>query len=607
VARDEAGRLPALPPRTVSQVIVEMLTGLGVRHAFGVSGGGIAALWAALSASEIRVTHFRHESGAAFAAIEAHFTTNAPVAVFTTTGPGLTNAVTGMLAARGEGAKIILLSACTSAAQRGRWAIQETSSDTMPVGLTTPGALFHMATVLDSADALPQIARRLGNGLARPGGFICHLSIPTGLQTVKVAPTAQNVLPIPEPDHPSDRAADQCAALLMDGPVALWLGHGARAASDAIRTLATRLGAAVMCSPRAKGIFPDDHPLFVGVTGMGGHGSVLSYMQEHPPWRILVLGSRLGEPTSSWNSEMIPKRGFIHVDTDPDVPGVAYPTIPTLPVRADVGAFVTAVLARIPADAGPGPVQAAPRLPRPYQPGLEPEAGRAIRPEVLMAAIQRIVIDTHGAAVLAECGNAFAWATHLLRFGQPGQYRVSTGVGSMGHCAAGVVGAALAGCRKAVAIVGDGAMLMNNEISTAVAQKVPAVWVVLNDARYNMCEQGMAILGLRADTAIPQVDFAMLASAMGADGVIVADENELGAALLTAMAAAGPFVLDVRIDPTSRAPAMARNRGLRAAMTRTRGLPPPPDAAQRHDVAFPQLPPMRRTPMVRPPGQSNGS
>ena len=75
-------------------------------HAFGVSGGAIAALWGALSASDIKVVHFRHETGAAFAAIEAHFVTNAPVVVFTTTGPGLTNALTGMLAARGEGAKI---------------------------------------------------------------------------------------------------------------------------------------------------------------------------------------------------------------------------------------------------------------------------------------------------------------------------------------------------------------------------------------------------------------------------------------------------------------------------------------------------------------------
>src|SRR5256885_3028077 len=166
--------------QSASEAIVGFLTALGVRYAFGVSGGAIAAIWSALSTSDIEVVHFRHESGAAFAAVEAHFVTNAPVVVFTTTGPGLTNSLTGILAARGEGAKIILLSASTTASNRGRWAIQETDTDFLPLGLMAPGALFHMATVIESIDALPQIARRMANGLARPGGFVCHLSIPTG-------------------------------------------------------------------------------------------------------------------------------------------------------------------------------------------------------------------------------------------------------------------------------------------------------------------------------------------------------------------------------------------------------------------------------------------
>src|SRR5258705_6472881 len=102
----------------------------------------------------------------------------------------------------------------------------------------------------------------------------------------------------------------------------------------------------------------------------------------------------------------------------------------------------------------------------------------------------------------------------------------------MGHAAAGVVGAANGSGGKAVAIIGDGAMLMNNEINTAVKFDLPAVWIVLNDARYNMCEQGMATLGLSADATFPEVDFAMLARALGADGIRVEREAELGPALL---------------------------------------------------------------------------
>jgi acetolactate synthase-1/2/3 large subunit len=224
---------------------------------------------------------------------------------------------------------------------------------------------------------------------------------------------------------------------------------------------------------------------------------------------------------------------------------------------------------------------AAPRpdLPGPARPCVEPDGSRQIRPIALMAAIQRVVIDRHHSLVLAESGNSFAWATHYLRFSDAGRYRVSTGVGSMGHCAAGVVGAAFAGRRTAVAIVGDGAMLMNNEVNTAVKLDVPAVWIVLNDSRYNMCEQGMAMLGLQADAGIPEVDFAMYARAMGAAGEIVASELELDRALETAISAKRPFVLDIRIDPTCPAPSMARNRALR-----TLGVGKSPE---RQDVSFP--------------------
>ena len=564
--------------QNVSQAIVGFLHELGVRHAFGVSGGAIAPIWGALSESAIKVVHFRHESGAGFAAIEAHFVTDAPVAVFTTTGPGLTNVLTGILAARGEGAKIILLSACTTASNRGRWAIQETDSDFLPAGLTSPGTLFDVATVVESAEALPQIARRIAGGFARVGGFVCHLSIPTGLQALTVTTPMPTLLPATALDKPPEDVIGRCAALLTQGPVALWLGYGARGAGDGITMLAERLRSPVLCSPRAKGIFPEDHPLFVGVTGMGGHDTVQAYMSQQPPRRILVLGTRLGEPTSFWNPAMVPADGFIHVDIDPGVPGIAYPAAFTLPVRADIGTFVNALLEKLPDTTGTPIQQDA--LPHPPRPFMEPSSNVRIRPKVLMAAIQRIAIERHDCLVMAESGNSFTWATHYLRFTKAGRYRVSTGVGSMGHFATGVVGAALASRRTAVAIVGDGAMLMSNEVSTAVKCGVPAVWIVLNDARYNMCEQGMEVLGLQADARIPLVDFAMFARALGAAGEMVESELDLDRALEVAIEARGPFVLDIRIDPASIAPSMARNRGLQA-----QGIGKP---AVEQDVSFPR-------------------
>jgi acetolactate synthase-1/2/3 large subunit len=548
-------------PVSVASAVVKMLEDMGVQYAFGVSGGAIAPLWAALHHSSIQVLHFRHEAGAAFAAVEAYFASERPIVVFTTTGPGITNALTGLFAARWEGAKVIFLSASTSAPQRGRWAIQETSTYTMAnTGVFTSGSLFDYATTLECSEELPEISRRLALGLARPGGFVAHLSIPTAIQTSSIKAS----LPLVTLSHSvatvTEETISECVRLLSSGSFALWVGFGARGAAAAIRHLAERTGAAVMCSPRGKGIFPEAHPQFVGVTGCGGHESVLRYMQEYRPLQVLVLGTRLGERTSLWSSAMVPERGFLHVDIDPEVPGTGYPSAETFAIQSDVGVFVKALLKHFPERPGRSTALS---LPRQQRVPINPCTGSPVRPEVLMDAIQHVIVEGSEALVMAESGNSFAWATYLLRFATPGRYRVSTGFSSMGHSVTGVVGAALARNGKAVAIVGDGAMLMNSEVSTAVRYQIPAVWVVLNDGIYNMCDQGMALLGFKGmDVEIPQADFVMLARSMGADGIRVERESDVFAALEKAMAATGPFVVDVVIDPTRPAPIGSRIQNL---------------------------------------------
>ena len=336
---------------SVSEAIVKVLEDIGVKYAFGVSGGAMAKLWGSLSNSQIQVLHFRHEAGAAFAAIEASLVSDRPVVVFTTAGPGITNVLTGILAARGEGAKVILLSASTSASQRGRYAIQETNEQTIPGGeILTSGRLFHYAATLECAEQIPQAARKIALGLTRPNGFVAHLSIPTDLQSSLVHEFLPQLDLSLHLTIPSKETITKCIHLLSEGTFAIWVGFGARFAAAEIRQLAERTGAAVMCSPRGKGIFPEEHPQFVGVTGLGGHGSVFTYMQEQSPLRILVLGTRLGEATSFWSSQMIPLLGFVHVDINPDALGVAYPSVPTFSVVSDVKTFVKSVLQYLPED-----------------------------------------------------------------------------------------------------------------------------------------------------------------------------------------------------------------------------------------------------------------
>ncbi len=558
---------------TVAEGLAVALGSLGVQHAFGVCGGAQALIWAALS-KHLDLLHFRHECGAAFAAVEAHFASGRPVVLFTTTGPGITNALTGVLAARTEGAKLILVSAYGSAPHRGRGGIQETSGYTMPTSaMFEAGAWFDDAVILETAEQLPQVLRRMEAGLRRPGAYVAHISIPNSVQGATLAHPLPRLSAAGSARPRVNRAAiAHCIELLSSGRFAIWAGFGARGAATALQALADKADAPVMCSPRAKGVFPENHPLFMGVTGMGGHtASILSYLQDYAPQRTLVLGTRLGEPTSFWTPGLVPPGGFVHVDVDPMVPGVSYPQADTYAVQAEVGDFLEELLAAWPArNAAAEPA----RPPRPHPVPAMPNGTGLVRPEALMAAIQRAIVDEGDAVVLAESGNAFTWATHYLRFARPGRYRVSTNVGSMGHAATGVLGAALGRNGKAVAIVGDGAMLMNSgEVNTATKLQVPALWIVLNDGRYNMCFQGMAALGMagQADACFPPTDFAMLARSMGAGGMRVQREDDLEQALAQALAAEGPFILDVIIDPDQQAPTRGRNEGLRAARTAQTG------------------------------------
>ncbi len=545
---------------TVVEALTDQLAALGVEQAFGVSGGAIALLFDALEESAIKLRHFRHETGAAFAAAEAHFATGQPTVVFATTGPGLLNSLTGLTAARWDGAKVILVSGATNSPQRGRWATQETSSYTLPQDmLYTRGPIFHFAVRMEHASELPEVMRRLRLGLSRPGGFIAHVSMPMSVQSSRIDVSRQRSrLDVQTPTASADVVA-RCATRLKREPFAIWAGFGATGAAAQVRELAERSGAMVFCSPRAKGIIPEDHPQYLGVTGLGGHDSVTAYMAQRQPRWVLVLGSRLGEATSFWDTDMVPRGGFIHVDVDPDVPGTAYPEAHTFGVQAEIGQFLEDLLEHFPAGGSSSG----------HRPGVRPDwddpvpirlAGRGpVRPQILMESIQRHVVHDTRALVLSECGNAFAWCNHHLQFPAPQRYRVSTLFGSMAHTSAGVVGAALATGEKAVAVVGDGSMLMNSEISTAARYRAPAVWIVLNDSGYGMCRDGHRALGLTDQNVnFPTVDFVAFARAQGADGVRVDNEDRLDAALEQAMHAEGPFVVDVRIDSDEPSPLLRR-------------------------------------------------
>jgi acetolactate synthase-1/2/3 large subunit len=547
----------------VTHALLEGLYALGVREAFGLVGGAIAPLCDTLGRSKIRSYQLRHEGGALFSAVEASLATGRPALAFVTTGPGLLNALTGAMAARWEGAQVILISGATSDAQRGRWAVQESGPLTLPAEtLYQASNLFHQARLLTGPHDVAAALDELAEGLCRSQGFVAHLALPIALQ--RATSTPLTVTPrAPYRPGPTPAALDAAVAALSDGPFAVWVGWGARAASEQLRAFIEHTGAPVLCTPRGKGIFPESDPRFVGVTGCGGHEHVEATLAALGCRRLLVLGSRLGEFSSCWAEGLVPPDGFVHVDVDVAAFGAAYPHALTVAVQADVGALLDALRERLPAAASPS-------FSRSSASALPASRG-PILPQALMAAIQATVVDGSEAMVLAESGNAFLWANNLLRFDEPGRYRVSGLWGSMGHATSGVLGLAVTR-GKAFALVGDGAMLMMNEVSSAVQYGLPAVWVILNDARMGIVEKGMQGLGLQPfQTDLPPTDFAAMARAMGADGERVLDADDLPAALGRALAAPGPYVLDVLIDPDEPSPFARRVSTLHAMGAKNTG------------------------------------
>src|SRR3954469_12783460 len=161
--------------RELAEQLATLLARVGVREAYGVTGREIVPIWCALIASlggehPIATRHTRHENGAGFAAIGSWFATGRPAAVFLTTGPGITNALTSLEAARAAGARFVVLTPLTPATESGKFGIQDTGlGGYFNPDLYRPGRLFDSVTVLESTEQVPELAGRAGPGVARGG------------------------------------------------------------------------------------------------------------------------------------------------------------------------------------------------------------------------------------------------------------------------------------------------------------------------------------------------------------------------------------------------------------------------------------------------------
>ena len=536
-----------------ADMLVDILVAHGVEVIFGLPGGPISPLIDALiDRPEIRVVNTRSEGAAMFAAAGyAHASGKLGVAMVTT-GPGVLNAMTGLTSAFCDGLPVLLLAGEVAKRNFGRGALQDGSAYGLHIVEMLRNVTKYAAEVNDPQRAPAMLRSAIRTALSGPQGPVAlTLPMDTTLAQLDSVPILSSP-PIIDAGV-SAEAIDETVALMRDAKRGLlFVGSGVRrgAGPQKLIELAERAQWPVVTTPKAKGVFPEDHPLSLGVFGMGGHISAYDHLEKGVDV-VVAVGTSLNElSTDGWSALLRPSEALIHVDVDERQFGRAYPC--TLGIVASAEQFLGETAAQMP--------QAQER-----QFGgvrrhvLQLGTGAGLPMHHALGEIQKALpADT---IFTVDSGEHFVFATHYLKTTAPDGYVVMTGLGSMGQSLPAAVGAQLAHPNRVVAtIVGDGCFAMNAfEIATAVNAKLPLLIFVINDGRLGMVEVGAkSVYGRTADYPTGPMDVPQLAAALGAQTVVADQFGCIRDADLMELRKHGPVVIDVRIDPTIKIPKRER-------------------------------------------------
>jgi acetolactate synthase-1/2/3 large subunit len=334
------------PDMDVAEALVEFAARAGAQLAFGVVGGPVLPIVEALCAHPaIRCVPFALEATAGYAAVEASIASDRLVVCFATTGPGVVGMQPGLAPARPEGAKILLLSATTRPGDRFSGDVQGTDQLNPVHRLGADGSIFDLSVELDHVADVPALLARLACEIVdRPDGFVAHVAVSPHVMR-ELAPAE-----VPDPcalsvalPAPSRRTADVVAERLRTFSTVVWVGWGARHHQPAVLALLEGAALPAMVTPRGIGIVPEDHPSFVGMSGMFDSRGVGRRLDDLGIEQTLVLGSTLGRPSRGQGTGLSRAQGFIHVDVDRTAGAASFPAARRLVVQADIGEFLKAL------------------------------------------------------------------------------------------------------------------------------------------------------------------------------------------------------------------------------------------------------------------------
>ncbi|MGH9117852.1 MAG: acetolactate synthase large subunit [Acidimicrobiales bacterium] len=554
------------------QALIKALELEGTEVVFGLPGGAILPVYDAILGSSLRHILVRHEQGAGHMAEGYAHVTGRPGVAMVTSGPAATNIVTPLCDAYMDSVPMVVITGQVPSMAIGTDAFQECDT----VGITR-SVTKHNELVTEAAD-IPRAVReafRIAT-TGRPGPVL--VDIPKDIVDPKnprsqmdwVWPTDDEVaagLPGYRPNikgHP--RQIREAAELILAAhrPV-IYAGGGilkARAA-DALRRLAELTRTPVVTTLMARGAFPDDHPMALGMPGMHGTYTAVTAMQRSD--LLIALGSRFDDRVTGRVDSFAPEAKIIHVDIDPAELGkVRRADVPIVgDCRLVIEELLTVLHAALSeddrglADRSPWHDQVRAwqeRYPLTYD---RSEPGGALKPEYVLEELRDHTPDD--TIVVSGVGQHQMWASQFWRFNHPYTWVNSGGLGTMGFAVPAAVGAKVGRPDRVVwAVDGDGCFQMTaQELVTASVNRIPVKVAILNNAHLGMVRQWQELFYEERYSEVylsPDVpDYRLWAEAMGCVGLRVEHPEEVVPAIEKANQIYDrPVVIDFRIDPMEK-------------------------------------------------------